>query len=225
MNIEQKVVTDIVPYTNNPRINDEAVDVVVDSIREFGFQVPIIVDTENVIIAGHTRWAAAKRLGLETVPTIVAKDLSDAKAKAFRIMDNKSAEKARWDFDKLVAEFDDLESLDCNMEALGFDLIEIEKLRLDFESPTPKYEMEDDDDDSPPFDTSSGHSTGSTHLSGDMESKKTGAPVIQYTLIFNDEDEQALWYAYLRHLKTKYPEATTISERLIEDIKENCGTL
>ena len=93
MNIIQKSVKDIVPYNNNPRINDDAVAVVVTSIKEFGFQVPIILDNNNVIIAGHTRWQAAKQLGLETVPVIVASDLSDAKAKAFRIMDNKSADR------------------------------------------------------------------------------------------------------------------------------------
>lgn len=224
MNIEQKSVKDIIPYTNNPRINDEAVAVVVDSIKEFGFQVPIIVDTNNIIIAGHTRWQAAKKLGLDTVPTIVAKDLSEAKAKAFRIMDNKSSEKARWDLEKLVVEFDDLESLDCNMEALGFDLIEIEKLRLDFESPDDGLYESEDDDDLPPFDRGERGSTGNPYTE-EPDSKKLGAPVIQYTIVFNNEDEQAIWYGYLRHLKNKYPKSTTISERLIEDINANCGTL
>lgn len=223
MNIEHKSVSDIIPYTNNPRINDDAVSVVVESIKEFGFQVPIIVDTNNVIIAGHTRWQAAKKLGIEKVPVIVAKDLSDAKAKAFRIMDNKSSEKAKWDLEKLVVEFDDLESLDCNMEALGFDLIEIEKLRLDFESPEENPYETDDDDDAPPFSMGERGSTGSSY--DESDSKKLGAPVIQYTIVFNSEDEQALWYGYLRYLKNKYPEATTISERLIEDINANCGTL
>jgi ParB-like chromosome segregation protein Spo0J len=121
MNIIQKSVKDIVPYNNNPRINDDAVAVVVTSIKEFGFQVPIILDNNNVIIAGHTRWQAAKQLGLETVPVIVASDLSDAKAKAFRIMDNKSAEMALWDMDKLRVEIDDLSNLDCDLSTIGFD--------------------------------------------------------------------------------------------------------
>lgn len=222
MNIEQKPTKDIFPYTNNPRINDEAVDTVVSSIKEFGFQVPIIVDVNNVIIAGHTRWQAAQKLGMETVPTIVATNLSDIKARAYRIMDNKSAEKSRWDLDKLLVEFEDLETLNCNMEALGFDLIEIEKIKLDFESQG-GYVYNPASDDAPPFEPSEYNSTGSS--ADESSSKKVGAPVIQYTIVFNDEDEQALWYGYLRHLKTKYPETTTISERLIEDIKKNCGTL
>jgi ParB-like chromosome segregation protein Spo0J len=156
MNIQEIPIGDISPYFNNPRDNSEAVDVVVTSIKEFGFQVPIIMDKDNVIIAGHTRWEAAKRLGMETVPAIIAEGLTDVQAKAFRIMDNKAAEASQWDYPKLLKEFDDLESLDCSMDSLGFDLLEIENLRVDFENPTQKkpiekqYEMEDDEDNGRP---------------------------------------------------------------------------
>ena len=231
MNIEQMSVGDITPYFNNPRKNNEAVDVVVTSIEEFGFQVPIIVDKDMIIIAGHTRWEAAKKLGMDIVPVIVASELSDVKAKAFRIMDNKAAEASKWDFAKLLGEIDSLEELDCNMDSLGFDMLEIEKMRLDFEprSPRDRYEMEDDegeDRDRPPFDPSSYNPTGSSSYSSEEpEGRKNGTPVIQYTIIFNTDDEQSLWYGYLRSLKVKFPEATTIAERLIEDIKERDDTL
>lgn len=227
MNIEQMSVGDITPYFNNPRNNKDAVDIVVTSIEEFGFQVPIIVDKDSVIIAGHTRWEAAKRIGMDTVPVIVASGLSDVKAKAFRIMDNKAAEASKWDFVKLLGEFDSLEELDCNMDALGFDMLEVEKLRLDFEprSETSRYEMEDDDE-RPPFDPSSSNPTGNSGSSSEEpEGRKNANPVIQYTIIFNTDDEQTLWYGYLRGLKTKYPESNTIAERLIADLKERDAAL
>jgi ParB/RepB/Spo0J family partition protein len=96
--------SDLVPYENNPRINDHAVDAVASSIREFGFKVPIIVDKENVIVAGHTRLKAALRLGLDTVPVIIADDLTPEQVKAFRLADNKTAEMAYFDIGKLQIE-------------------------------------------------------------------------------------------------------------------------
>lgn len=92
------------PYENNPRVNDDAVDAVANSIREFGFQSPIIVDRDMVIIAGHTRLKAARKLGMDTVPVIVARDLTDEQARAYRLADNKTGELAEWDAEKLDAE-------------------------------------------------------------------------------------------------------------------------
>lgn len=91
MQIEEMRVADLIPYENNPRKNDEAVEAVAASIKEFGFKVPIIVDADNVIIAGHTRLKAAQLLGMETVPVIRADDLTDEQVKAFRLADNKTA--------------------------------------------------------------------------------------------------------------------------------------
>ena len=110
---------DLHPYPNNPRKNDGAVDAVAASIREFGFKVPIVVDKDNTIIAGHTRYKAAKKLGLEEVPCVIADDLTDDQIKAFRLADNKTAELADWDFDLLNIELDDI---DMDMEQFGFDL-------------------------------------------------------------------------------------------------------
>lgn len=106
------------PYPNNPRNNDEAVEAVANSIQAFGFKVPIIVDKDNTIIAGHTRWKAAGMLGLETVPVIKADDLTEEQVKAFRLADNKVGEAATWDFDKLAAELEEIDGID--MEQFGF---------------------------------------------------------------------------------------------------------
>ena len=131
---------EIKPYEKNPRNNDNAVDAVAASIREFGFKVPIIIDKDNIIVAGHTRYKAAKKLGLKTVPCIKADDLTDEQVKAFRLADNKVAEQAEWDFDLLNEE---LETITMDMEQFGFDLPE------DEEEETPTEIIEDDVPDVP----------------------------------------------------------------------------
>lgn len=109
---------EIKPYEKNPRNNDNAVDAVAASIREFGFKVPIIIDKDNIIVAGHTRYKAAKKLGLKTVPCIKADDLTDEQVKAFRLADNKVAEQADWDFELLNEE---LETITMDMDQFGFE--------------------------------------------------------------------------------------------------------
>ncbi len=123
--VTQKPVADLIPYSRNPRRNDEAVPMVMNSIKEFGFKVPIVVDKNNIIVCGHTRFKAALKLGLETVPCIVADDLSDEQIKAFRLADNKVSEKAEWDFEILSGELDDIISID--MDSFGFESIEFEE--------------------------------------------------------------------------------------------------
>lgn len=119
MEIVIKSIKEIKPYEKNPRKNEDAVKYVAESIKQFGFKVPIVIDKENVIVAGHTRYKAAKNLGMDEVPCIVADDLTDEQIKAFRLADNKVAEKAEWDFDLLSEELDDL--FDFDMTAFGFD--------------------------------------------------------------------------------------------------------
>ncbi|AXH73427.1 MAG: hypothetical protein [Caudoviricetes sp.] len=119
MEIKMKNIEEIIPYDNNPRINDNAVQEVANSIREFGFKVPIVLDKNNVIINGHTRLKASKLLGLKEVPAIFADDLSEDKIKAFRLADNKTGELADWDLETLGIE---LNSIDMNMEQFGFEL-------------------------------------------------------------------------------------------------------
>lgn len=108
---------DLVPYENNPRVNEESVEYVANSIKEFGFKVPMVIDKNNVIITGHTRYEACKVLGINEVPCIVADNLTDEQIKKFRLIDNKSMELAMWDYEKLEKE---LESLDFDMEKFGF---------------------------------------------------------------------------------------------------------
>jgi len=119
MQIVYKKVDELVPYEKNPRKNDVAADYVAESIKEFGFKVPIIIDKDNVIVAGHTRLKAAKRIGLEEVPCIVADDLTPEQIRAFRLADNKTGEMAQWDLDLLEEELKALEN-DFNMEYFGF---------------------------------------------------------------------------------------------------------
>lgn len=119
MDIITMKLDELVPYENNPRNNDDAVGAVANSIREFGFKVPIIVDKDNVIVAGHTRLRAAQFLGLKDVPVIRADDLSEEQVRAFRLADNKTAELADWDMEKLNLELAQLSELD--MAAFGFE--------------------------------------------------------------------------------------------------------
>ena len=113
-------VEDLIPYINNPRNNENAVDKVASSIAEFGFKNPIVIDKNNVVINGHTRLLASKKLGLKEVPVIVADDLTEAQVKAFRIADNKTSEYAEWNEELLKLELEQLE--DMNFSMSDFDL-------------------------------------------------------------------------------------------------------
>lgn len=123
MRIIQKKISDLIPYENNPRKNERAIDKVAASIKEFGFKVPIIIDQDNVIVAGHTRLKAAELLGLDKIPCIVADDLSDEQLKAFRLADNKTGEFAEWDFELLAEELQDITDID--MSEFGFEVEDI----------------------------------------------------------------------------------------------------
>ena len=136
MNIVMKKTSELIEYENNPRNNEAAIDAVAKSISEFGFKVPIVITKENIIIAGHTRLKASLKLGLATVPCIVADDLTEGQIKAFRLADNKTAELASWDFTKLESE---LESIEMDMSVFGFE---------DLESKVPDNATDDDFDPS-----------------------------------------------------------------------------
>lgn len=120
MEIQERKLSEIIPYENNPRHNDEAVDKVAASLQEFGWQQPIVVDTEGIVIAGHTRLRAAQKLGMESAPVIVAEDLTEEQTKAYRLADNKTAEFSGWDFDLLNAEIFSIDQID--MSQFGFDM-------------------------------------------------------------------------------------------------------
>ena len=136
-----KKTDELIPYVNNPRNNDQAVDAVASSIKNFGFKVPIVIDSKNEIINGHTRLKAAKKLGIEEVPVIVADDLTEDQIKAFRIADNKVAELADWDEELLLAE---LNMIEMDMAQFNIDMSE-----LDFEDSSEEV-VEDEFDDTPP---------------------------------------------------------------------------
>jgi DNA modification methylase len=120
MKIVKRKIDDVRPYENNPRLNDDAVDAVAKSLAEFGWRQPIVVDGDGVIIVGHTRWKAAKKLGLEEVPVHVATDLPQEKVRAYRIADNQTATLSEWDYDLLPLELTALQDADYDLELLGF---------------------------------------------------------------------------------------------------------
>lgn len=120
MNVQEIKLKDIKPYEKNPRKNDDAVPYVAESIKQFGFKVPIVIDKNNIIVAGHTRYKAAKKIGFKSVPCIIADDLTDEQIKAFRLADNKVSEKAEWDLDLLDSEIEGI--FDIDMTDFGFEL-------------------------------------------------------------------------------------------------------
>ena len=117
LKIEYMALKDIHPYERNPRKNDEAVEYVAKSIQEFGFKIPIIIDEHNTIVCGHTRYRAVKKLNYTEVPCIRADDLTPDQIKSFRIIDNKTAEIAEWDFAVL---WDEIKSIDFDFGDFGF---------------------------------------------------------------------------------------------------------
>ena len=122
MQIRQWKIEKVKPYERNPRRNDEAVNKVAASIQEFGFRQPIVVDSDGVIVVGHTRYKAALKLGLEKVPVHVASELTPEKIKAYRIIDNKTNEIAEWDAELLEVELDELVEAEYSFDDLGFDM-------------------------------------------------------------------------------------------------------
>lgn len=139
MEIIYKTLDEIKPYEKNPRYNDEAVEYVANSIKEFGFKVPIVIDKNGVIVAGHTRYKASKQLGIDKVPCVVADDLNDEQIKAFRIADNKVSEKATWNILLLDLELSEIESIDMKL----FDCdIQPEEKEIEVEVAEDNYEIE-----------------------------------------------------------------------------------
>lgn len=146
MKVQAFKIGDIKPYKNNPRQNDGAVGPVANSIEKFGWQQPIVVDKKHVIIVGHTRYKAALKLGLKVVPVVVAKNLDDEQARAYRLADNKTNELSSWDDDKLDQEMSKL--LDFDMSDFGFDVSNDDVVPAsDDELDGEDLGVQDDDDD------------------------------------------------------------------------------
>lgn len=125
MNIIEKSIDELIPYENNPRLNENAIDYVAKSIEDFGFKVPLVIDINNVIVAGHTRYLASRKLGIDKIPCLVADDLNTEQIKAFRLVDNKVAEYSEWDMDKLHEELNDIKMDMSKFELFSFDEIDI----------------------------------------------------------------------------------------------------
>lgn len=140
MKVQNVSIDKIKPYENNPRDNEAGVDAVANSIKEFGWQQPIVVDKDNVIIVGHTRYKAAKKLGMKEVPVVIASNLSDEQVRAYRLADNKTGELTDWNDDLLNEELNDL--LDIDMSDFGFD--------IDLADDSNDEVKEDDFDEEPP---------------------------------------------------------------------------
>ena len=145
MDIIDVDISTVYPYPNNPRINDNAVDALVRSIAEFGWQQPIVVDKDRVIIAGHTRLKAAKVLGLQVVPIKIASNLTEDQVRAFRIADNKTSENAEWDESKLLEEIMELSANDYDLDILAFEADALSEL-LDGDNDCEIEGMTDPDD-------------------------------------------------------------------------------
>ena len=128
MQICNMKITDIIPYDKNPRLNDGAVEAVANSIKEFGWRAPIVVDKDMVIICGHTRLKAAIQLGFEEVPVHIADNLTPEQVQAYRIADNRTGEIAEWDYSLLPVELKELQNSDFDLSLLGFDADELDKL-------------------------------------------------------------------------------------------------
>jgi len=145
LQIEYRSIESILPYEKNPRINDGAVPAVMESIKEFGFKIPIVLTANNVIVAGHTRIKAAMQMGMKEVPCVIADDLSEEQIKAFRLADNKSAEIATWDEELLQQELSEI--LDIDMTMFGFEdgetdfADEIEDSTYTMKTNIPQYEI------------------------------------------------------------------------------------
>lgn len=129
MEIHDLKIEEIIPYARNPRDNAAAIDGVAASIKEFGFQQPLVVNKDRVLVVGHTRLQAAKKLGIEIVPCVIAENLTEQQIKAYRILDNKLGEKAQWNIELLKLELDEIEidlaDFDCEMTGLD-NIAEIE---------------------------------------------------------------------------------------------------
>jgi DNA modification methylase len=144
MKITLTPINDVKPYERNPRLNDPAVEAVARSLKEFGFRQPIVVDAEHVIVVGHTRWKAAKQMGLAKVPVHVATDLSAEQIKAYRIADNQTATLAEWDHDLLPLELADLQDMNFELGLLGFAEDELNRLLASGDATSEGLTDEDD---------------------------------------------------------------------------------
>ena len=184
------------PYEKNARQHSkEQVGQIAASIVEFGFLNPILVDSNDGIVAGHGRLSAAKELALDEVPVVVLDHLTESQKKAYILVDNKLAENATWNEALLQEEIVALNLQDFDISVLGWDEDEIREI-MEFDAD----ETNNDDD-----------SEGTRGL---------GEPIVSYNIIFDDEQQQQKWFDFLKDLKEQYPDESTIAEKIIQFIEE-----
>ena len=187
------------PYEKNARVHSkEQVGQIAASIVEFGFLNPILVDSNDGIVAGHGRLSAAKELALDEVPVVVLDHLTESQKKAYILVDNKLAENATWNEALLQEEIVALNLQDFDISVLGWDEDEIREI-MEFDAD----ETNNDDD-----------SEGTRGL---------GEPIVSYNIIFDDEQQQQKWFDFLKDLKELYPDESTIAEKIIQFIEEKNG--
>jgi site-specific DNA-methyltransferase (adenine-specific) len=196
MNIQTINITEIKPYENNPRkISEKAIDKVALSLKEFGWQQPIVVDEKNVIIAGHTRHKAAEKLGYREVPILKAVGLSDEKVKAYRFMDNRSHEETSWDWDLAVKEISEL--IDQNQvdeKLLGFDEGEFDYIKLRFQEMETDKSIKENTDGS-----DESVKTSNTFFNPSDENTK----FVEFSILLTEADRKEL-YNILNEIKNNH---------------------
>lgn len=196
MKINEVNVDKLVPYANNPRLNEHTVNDLVKSIREFGFNQPIAVDKDYVIITGHARYKASLVMGLEKVPVVVLDNLTEEQVKGYRLADNKVGEKSAWHVNKLEQELMDLS---VDMAQFGFEDLKGQLDGLDFDM--------DESDSGEDMDVLEG-----------VEDEPRGYS-ITYELSFKDEAEQEKWYDFIGRLRKEYPDEETITARVMKVVE------
>lgn len=186
-------VSQLVPYANNAKQHsDEQVGLIAASIKEWGWTIPVLVDEHGVLIAGHGRVLAAKRLGLQTIPCMKAVGWSDAQKNAYRLADNVLTERGTYDDDLLKIEIRGIEALNFDIGKIGFDMERLTKL---FDDPPAREEAP-------------------------RESRGLGEAVIQFNIVFEDASQQDAWFLLVRKIKERYPNMETLGERIKAFVEE-----
>lgn len=197
MQITMEPIASIRPYPSNPRKNKTAITKLAKILGEVGFRQPIVVDADRVIIAGHTRLEAAKRLGMKEVPVHIATDMSPEQVRAWRIADNRVGQEAEWDMDLLKVEVGELLDAGIDPDFLGFDEPELKELMLD----------------------------GFAIIGPEDEEPKEKNAVISFNIVFDDTDQQATWFSFMKFLRREFPDRDTLANRLTAFIEQGDFTV
>jgi len=196
MDIIKKKTSELNPYENNSRTHSEdQVNQIINSIKTFGFTNPILIDESNNIIAGHGRLLAVQKLEWEEVPCIIVNGLNQTQLKALNIADNQIALNAGWDLEKLSLEIKGLKEENFDLTSLGFNNLELSNFLND--------------------------NFLDNNFNEEITADQTNNFIIQYNIIFDDTDQQQVWFEFIKNLKEIYVDHETIGQRLVEFIRQN----